>query len=245
MSVVYLLVGRGGSRGVPGKNLKRIGGASLIDWKISSARAADENAYIVCSSDSAEIRDEAKRCGANDVIVRPAELATDTATTADVVKHAMGCIGDEWDAVMLLEPSAPFTSPDEYAEAIRMFSERDAELVVGMKESTPHTAFIGDVRDDESVTPIVVQFQRMARRRQDYGRQWTMSGGLYLFSREMFMATGDIYGGSRNYGLMQTRYTGLEIDTPEDLELAKWYFARDKVRLPYRGNLRPWAMVGA
>lgn len=242
--VIWLLVGRGGSRGVPGKNLKRIGGLTLVDWKIRAARAADPKAWIVCSSDSADIRAEALTCGANLTIERPAELATDTASTADVVKHALSIAGGDADRVMLLEPSAPFTTGAEYAKALEMMERDDADLVVGMKETAPHTAFIGDVRADASVTPVIMQFQRMARRRQDFATQWTMSGGLYLFKRAMFEATGDIYGGVRNFGLMQSRVTGLEIDTPEDLEVANWYYTRGLTYPAFRGSMRPYAMVG-
>lgn len=243
---LWLLVGRGGSRGVPGKNLKTIGGVSLIDWKVRAARAADHNAVIVCSSDSKEILSTAlKTGGVMGLIERPAELATDTATTADVVKHALGVLPEKYDRVVLLEPSAPFSTPEQYRRALEMYDVQDADLVVGMKESAPHTAFIGDVRADASVTPIIVQFQRMARRRQDFAPQHTMSGGLYVFRTEMFLRTGDIYGGSRCLGLMQDRFTGHEIDTPHDLELAEWYFERGWVAPAFKGNMRPYAMVGA
>ena len=245
MSTLYLLVGRGGSRGVPGKNLRQIGGASLVEWKIRAVRAHDPRAWIVCSSDSGEIRAEALACGADLTIERPAELASDTATTASVVKHALSVVGGEYERVFLLEPSTPYTLPEHYSEALAMMATEDADLVVAMKRTEPHTAFIGDIRADASVTPIIVQFQRMARRRQDFAPQWTPSGSLYLFRRKMFDETGDIYGGARNYGLQVDRYTGHEIDTPHDLELAEWYYASGKVAMPYRGNARPYAIVGA
>ena len=228
-STLWLITARGGSKGVPGKNLRKIGGLSLIEWKIRAARAADPHAYIACSSDSHEILGEADRLGA-DVIHRPSALASDTATSADVIKHALETLPSSFDQVVLLEPSAPFTTGEQYRRALQMMADRDADLVVGMKPTAPHTAFIGDARDDLSVTPIILQFQRMARRRQDYAPQWTMSGGLYVFRTEMFLQTGDIYGGSRCYGLMQDKWTGLEIDTPEDLEMAEYAFERGYVK---------------
>lgn len=246
MTCLWLLVGRGGSRGVPGKNLKRIGGSTLVDWKIRNARAADPEAWIVCSSDSADIRAEAMRCGASAVIERPAELATDTATTASVIQHALSVVArPEIDRVMLLEPSTPFTLPEHYTHAMRLMDERDADLVVAMRETAPHTAFIGDVRADGSVTPIILGFQRMARRRQDFARQWSMAGSLYLFRRQMFEETADLYGGVRNVGFEVDRFSGHEIDTPHDLALAEWYWERGWVDMPYLGNPRPYAVVGA
>lgn len=230
---LWLLVGRGGSKGVPGKNMRRIGGLSLIEWKARAARAADPKAYIVCSSDSHEILEEAQNCGASWLVPRPEYLATDTASTADVVKHALEALaagpGMAYDRVVLLEPSAPFTKGETYRHALTMMNFYDADLVVGMKTVEPHQSFVGDIRDDGSVTPIIIGFQRHARRRQDYPKQWTMAGNLYVFKTEMFLRTGDIYGGAVNLGLLTDRWHGTEIDTPEDLELAEYAFAKGHV----------------
>ena len=226
--VLWLLVGRGGSKSVPGKNLRRIGGRTLIEHKLGGAIAAGAT-DIVVSSDSAEIRGVAMHYGASREIVRPPELASDEATTASVVRHALETLGESYDAVMLLECSTPYTRAATYQEALRMMTEKDADLVVGMRRSEPHTAFIGEQREDASVTPIILQFQRMARRRQDFAPLWTMSGGLYLFRTEMFLKTDDIYAGAPNIGVMQSRWEGLEIDTPDDLALAEFAYERGYV----------------
>lgn len=227
---LWLVVARGGSKGVPKKNMKRIGGLTLVEWKVRAARAADPGAHIVCSSDSADILSEAARLGVR-CIERPAPLASDTAKSADVIKHALDVTPETFDQVVLLEPSAPFSTGEQYKRALQMMEFHDADLVVGMRQSAIHTAFIGDVREDLSVTPVIVCFQReVARRRQDFPPQWFPSGGLYVFRTEMFHRTNDIYGGVRNYGLMQDRYTGHEIDEPHDLELAEFYYDRGYVK---------------
>lgn len=230
MKTLWLVVARGGSKGVPGKNLKRIGGVSLIEWKIRAAMAAGAE-DIVCSSDSHEILEEASRLGASQ-IVRPAELATDTASSADVIKHALSLVGGDaaYDVVVLCEPSAPYTTAAHYRRALQMMEFHDADLVVGMKTTHIHTSFIGDVRDDLSVTPIIVQFQRHARRRQDYPKQWTANGGLYVFRTEMFLRTNDVYGGNKNLGLLMDEYHSVEIDAPSDLELAEIYYEKGYVK---------------
>lgn len=237
MSALWLLVARGGSKGVPKKNLHKIGGLTLIEWKVRAALAAQSDAYIVCSSDSAEILAEAARLGVR-TIERPAELATDTASSADVIKHALATlmdVGQEFERVVLLEASAPFTRGAHYRLALQMMEFDDADLVVGMKYTEPHTTFIGDVRTDRSVTPIIVQFQRSARRRQDYPDQQTMNGALYVFRTEMFNRTGDIYGGVRNYGLLMDRWSSVEIDHPHDLDIAEMAFAKGYVKVESHG----------
>src|SRR5690242_15625957 len=90
--VLFLLVGRGGSKGLPGKNLCEIGGLSLIGYKAKAALQSRHCSRLIVSSDSAEIRDEAMRHGAEMLFERPAELATDTASSNDVILHAMDWI---------------------------------------------------------------------------------------------------------------------------------------------------------
>ena len=229
MKLLWLLVGRGGSKAVPGKNLRRIGGRTLVEWKLGAAIAAGAR-DIVVSSDSPEIRGVAMHYGASREIIRPAELASDEATTASVVRHALETLGGSYDAVMLLECSSPFTRPEQYNAALAMMKAEDADLVVGMKETFPHIAFIGERRDDSSINGIVLQFQRMARRRQDFKECWTPAGNIYLFRTQPFLATNDIYGGIRLLGLKCGRWSAHEIDTPEDLELAEFAYERGYVR---------------
>lgn len=229
MKTLYLITARGGSKGVPGKNARIIGGRSLIQWKADAVRpllrAGDR---LVISTEDRNLADLAMRCGVDVPFQRPAELASDTASSASVIRHALDSLPG-FSVVVLLEPSAPFTTDDQYRRALQMMDFNDADLVVGMKYASPHTAFIGDVRDDQSVTPIIMQFQRMARRRQDFAPQWTPSGGLYVFRSDMFLRTDDVYGGNRCYGLLQDRWTGLEIDTPEDFELAEYAYSKGYV----------------
>src|ERR1700712_1725037 len=139
MEILFLLVGRGGSKGLPGKNLREIGGLSLIGDKAILAREVRYCSRLIVSSGSAEIQAEAKRHGAEVLFSRPPELATDTASSSDVVLHAMDWIETHerrrYDAIMLLEPSSPFARPEHYDQAVELFTARNAGLVVGMRET--------------------------------------------------------------------------------------------------------------
>lgn len=233
MRVLWLMVARGGSRGVPGKNLRCIQGLSLVGWKARAAYAAGAD-KVVLSTDSAEIAAEGVRHGCT-ALMRPPELATDTATSASVVQHALETLsaaGNEYDAVMLLEPSSPFTTAETYRKALAMMRDRAADLVVGMRRVEPSHVFVGEQREDASVMPIILQMHRhTARRRQDFPEDWTMSGGVYLFGARMFLETGDIYGGTRCFGILQPRWEAIEIDTVEDLELAEYAAGKGYVRV--------------
>ena len=138
--ILFLLVGRGGSKGLPGKNLREIGGLSLIGYKAKCGAAV----ALLLAADrlQRQRRDPQRgdqRHGAEMLFERPAELATDTASSNDVVLHAMDWIetheGRRYDAIMLLEPSSPFARPEHFDEAIELFVARKASLVVGMRET--------------------------------------------------------------------------------------------------------------
>ena len=120
MTVLYLIVARGGSKRLPGKNLRKINGISLIGYKALAARHAKSCTEVMISTDSQEIADEARKYNVSSKFIRPDFLATDTATTEDVVRHAIAWCekhGHRYDAIALLEPSSPFVRPEDYDTA--------------------------------------------------------------------------------------------------------------------------------
>ncbi len=135
MRVLFLITARGGSKRVPHKNLARIGGISLIGFRAISARRSHYCSRLIISTDSVAIQDEARSHGVEVPFLRPAALATDTATSESVIAHAMEWIEEHddsrYDAVMLLEPAAPFGRAADYDAAVELMIARDANLVVG------------------------------------------------------------------------------------------------------------------
>ena len=126
MSVLYLIVARGGSKRLPGKNLREIANISLVGYKCLAAKKAKSCSLAMISTDSPQIADVARQYGVTVPFIRPAELATDTATTEDVVRHAMAWCDDGhmvFDAIQLLEPSSPFVSPTAYDESVAMLTD--------------------------------------------------------------------------------------------------------------------------
>jgi CMP-N,N'-diacetyllegionaminic acid synthase len=226
--VLFLLVGRGGSKGLPGKNLRTIGGLSLIGYKAVAARKSRHCTRLIVSSDSAEIRDEAMRHGAEMLFERPAELATDTASSNDVVLHAMNWIETHeerrYDAIMLLESSSPFARPEHFDHAGELFAARKASLVVGMRETEVASLFVGTLGGDGSIGGIVENMLRTpAQRRQDQPREVTMNGALYLVGWEAMRKHRKIYADpAASYGILMDRLHSIEIESAADLAYASY-----------------------
>jgi CMP-N-acetylneuraminic acid synthetase len=226
--VLFLLVGRGGSKGLPGKNLREIGGLSLIGHKAVAALQSRYCTRLIVSSDSAEIRDEAIRHGAEMLFERPAELATDTASSNDVILHAMDWIeayeGRRYDAIMLLEPSSPFARPEHFDEAVELFVARKASLVVGMRETEVASIFVGTLGSDGSIGGIVEKMLRTpAQRRQDQPPEVTMNGALYLIGWEAMRKHRKVYADpGASYGILMDRLHSIEIESAADLAYASY-----------------------
>ncbi len=226
--VLFLLVGRGGSKGLPGKNLREIGGLSLIGYKAVAARQSRYCTRLIVSSDSAEIRNEAMRHGAEMLFERPVELATDTASSNDVILHAMDWIETHekrrYDAIMLLEPSSPFARPEHFDQAVELFVARKASLVVGMRETEVASVFVGTLGRDGSIGGIVEKMlMTPAQRRQDQPPEVTMNGALYLIGWEAMRKHRKVYADpSASYGILMDRLHSIEIESAADLAYASY-----------------------
>lgn len=250
-NILWLMVGRGGSKGVPQKNLREIGGLSLIGWRARAARRAMAEleregwpGRLIISTDSNAIAAEASRHGVEVPFIRPASLATDDAKSVDVIRHALmtlADVGETYDTVVLLEPSAPFATQYHLSEAFREYWKHNAHLVVGMKHTEPHSSFIGERPDDQHIAPIVVKMRQYGTdtRRQARKPEWTMNGCIYIFRSEVVLDEkynweGDwsIYNGGRKLGYLMDRWHSIEIDTMHDLEMAEYAFAKGHVKLP-------------
>jgi N-acylneuraminate cytidylyltransferase/CMP-N,N'-diacetyllegionaminic acid synthase len=236
MDILFLMTARGGSKGVPLKNLRRIDGLSLIGYKAGGARQSSHCSKIYLSTDDKDIQAEAVRHGVAVPFTRPAELATDTASSADVVDHAMDYIervDRKYDAIMLLEPSTPFTRPRDYDAAVELMLSTNADAVVGMRKTSPHSTFVGELGPKGDVSAITRKMAayRSSPARQDLPTEYTMNGALYLFGWDYFRAHRNIYHpGGAVFGLPMPTEVSIEIDDLDDLAFAEFLVSGGRVR---------------
>lgn len=229
------MVARGGSKGIPGKNLKPLAGRSLIAWKAAGARRSRHCDRILISTDSEEIRAEALRHGVEAPFLRPPHLATDTASSASVITHAMDWLeeheGRRYDEIVLLEPTAPFARPADYDGAIDLLREKQGSLVVGMREVEVNPIFVGPLDAEGRITAIMRQMEKAAGlRRQDQPSFYTMNAALYCFTWDSFRTHGAIYAEpDRSYAWVMDDLHSVEIDRPIDLAWAEFLAERDLV----------------
>jgi len=233
VKILFLITARGGSKGVPGKNLKQIAGLSLVGYKAASARKSRHCTRLIISTDSPEIQAEARRHGVEVPFTRPAELATDTAKSGPVITHAMDWIEREgretYDAVMLLEPSSPFARAEDYDAAVDMMARLDANAVVGVRPADASSTVVGPLGPRGELTAIVDKMhaaRAQTGQRQTLGREYTMNGALYLFRWDYFRRHEWIYQDrERVYGHVMDPLHSVEIDEPVHLAWAEFLVA--------------------
>jgi CMP-N,N'-diacetyllegionaminic acid synthase len=228
MDILFLITARGGSKSIPGKNLRQLGRLSLVGFKARSARKSKYCSRLIISTDNPEIQAEARQHGVEVPFTRPAELASDTASSLDAIRHAIQWIESHekraYDAIMLLQPSSPFARARDYDAAVELMREKNAQVVLGLREMEVHSTFVGPLEPDGRMPEIVNKVrQRRARRRQDMPAEYTMNGALYLFRWEFFKQHQDLYADpQQTYGYVMDSYYSIDIDEPINLIWAQF-----------------------
>lgn len=239
MRVLFLITARGGSKEIPGKNLLKIGGISLVGYKAISAKNCKYCSRLIISTDSQTIQDNAQQYGVEAPFRRPAELAADDSSTEDVVWHAMQYIETEtnehYDAVMVLEPTSPFATHLDYEKAVEVMSRNNANVVVGLKEVTINSVFYGQMDAGGKIGGIVEKISGLPSvRRQDLPREYTMNGAFYLLRWDFFKKYRQRYCDRENtYGLVMKPSYSVEIDELMDWEFAQFLVEKGYVDLSY------------
>jgi CMP-N,N'-diacetyllegionaminic acid synthase len=176
---LILIPARGGSKGVPYKNIKLLNGKPLIHYTIEAARGAFADKFIYVSTDDLEIKSSAEKTGLIVPFVRPAHLATDTASTYEVVLHAITYAEQNQyfpDTLILLQPTSPFRNTVHIQEALKLY-DGSCEMVVAVKESasSPYSILVED--EDGYLRKFV---ENTFTRRQDRPLTWEYNGAIYI-----------------------------------------------------------------
>lgn len=224
MKILYVVTARGGSKGVPRKNIKLLGELPLVAYKIIAARKCHYESRVIVSTDDEEIAGVSRQYGAEVPFMRPAELATDSASSADVVMHAMNWVSENdkenYDYVCMLEPSSPFASYRDFDEAIKLIVESGADTLLGMKKAEINTVFIHSLDEKGGLSEFYHAIKDLPSiRRQDQKKEYTMNGCMYISKWDYFMKN-KMFHSENSVPYIMPEEASVEIDTPLNYELA-------------------------
>lgn len=188
MNILYLIPARGGSKGIPHKNIKPLAGKPLIHYSIDVARELTTDDNICVSTDDDEIIKVVEDYGLKVPFKRPSELATDTASTNDVILHAINyykSIGKSYDVIVLLQPTSPLRKSQHIKEALSLYKS-DVDMVISVKKS--HTATVLCKENNDGFIELILN--KRAKRRQDIDHYYEYNGAIYVFNTKSILNGG-------------------------------------------------------
>lgn len=217
-SVLGLIPARGGSKGLPGKNTRDLCGKPLIAWTIDAARASSCLDAVVVSTDDSSIAAIAAKHGAEVPFLRPADLAGDTASSIDVVIHAIDALAAEgrvFDLVVLLEPTSPLREASDIDNGVsRMLSMGAGAVVSVCRAESAHPAFMYRQRADERLVPFMER-QPTGLRRQEIEPLFFLEGSLYASRIDVLRAKRSFYHDD-TIAYEVPKWKSIEIDDLDD-----------------------------
>jgi CMP-N,N'-diacetyllegionaminic acid synthase len=218
MLVLGLVPARGGSKGVPGKNVRPLAGHTLLEYTARAARESGVLDRVILSTDSIEIADAGRRAGLEVPFMRPTALAADDTPMVPVIEHALAETARHgWspDIIVLLQPTSPLRRPDHIRDAVNLLRETKADSVVTVVEVPRHLSPDYVMRIDEGrLKPFLPDGARVTRR-QDARPAYSRDGTVYAFRRATIETFGGIYGDDCRPLLIDAS-DSLSIDTLDD-----------------------------
>ncbi len=222
ISTLAVIPARGGSKGLPGKNLAKVGQHSLIGWAVITASQAFCVTRTVVSTDSAEIANEAALYGAEVPFLRPENLATDTANSVDVALHCLQIFQDtegffpEW--LLLLQPTSPLRISKDIEAAFELIQDRDCQAVVSVSEPSQHPMLAKTLGSQGYIESL---FSHKASRRQELPTAYQPNGAIYWIKVEALVRERTFYP-ERTLAYVMPMERSIDIDSSWDLELARF-----------------------
>jgi CMP-N,N'-diacetyllegionaminic acid synthase len=212
-----LIPARGGSKGIPRKNIKLIAGKPLIVWTIEAALKSSMLDAVVVSTDDDEIADVARAAGAQVPFMRPAELAQDVTPGLDPVLHALGQL-PQYDSVLLLQPTSPLRTTEDIDACLRLAMQRQAPSVVSVSEAETHPYWTYRLNEGQALERMIAAAP--VTRRQDLPTVVAVNGALYFADANWLRHSGSLVG-TETLAYVMARERSVDLDTPLDWKLAE------------------------
>jgi len=211
---------RSGSKRLPNKNILELHDKPLIAWSIEAGLKSKYIDKLVVSTDSEQIKAVSLTFGAEVPFIRPKELATDTATSYDVVKHVVDSYGKGFDIIILLQPTSPLRTSLDIDAAVEFFIDKNADAVISVCE-VEHTPLHANTLPQDLSLKGFLNNDIKSKRSQDLDKYYRINGALYLVSATKFMEERTFFIPNNIYAYVMPQNRSVDIDTELDLNIAK------------------------
>lgn len=216
--ILGVIPARGGSKGIPRKNIKEIGGKPLIAWTIIEAKKSKYIDRLILSSEDEEVVTIAKHWGCDVPFIRPKEFAKDDAPGVDPVIHALEKLPN-FDYVVLLQPTSPLRLVEDIDNCAKMCIQRRAKACVSVTESTKNPYWMYKMRENYQIIPLLGQ--EFITRRQDLPMVYALNGAVFVAETE-FLKQSRSFITSETIAYIMPQFRSIDIDTEFDMKICEY-----------------------
>ena len=213
-----IIPARGGSKRLPRKNILDLCGKPLISWSIEAALKSKYISKVVVSSDDEEILNISSNFGA-DIIKRPYELANDTATTFDAIKHTINNL-EKYDYIVLLQPTSPLRNEKHIDEAIELLEEKQADAIVSVCEMDHSPLWSNTLPKDGNMNNFL-RDEVLNKRSQDLEKYYRVNGAVYICKTDKLLENKSFFLKDNIFAYIMDRKSSIDIDEEIDFLFAQ------------------------
>jgi len=226
--ILGIITARGGSKGIPGKNIKPLRGKPLIAYTIEAAKQSKFLTRTIVSTDYENIAEVSRKFGADVPFLRPAEIAQDKSTSIDVIKHALSWLkenqNEEYGYVMILQPTSPLREAIDIDECIKIAVEKDADSVMSMKELDDFSLKKLKKIQNGLILPYFEDEGSQSAQRQSLDKMHKRNCAIYL-TKISCVLNGDLFG-KKSYAYIMPEDRSVDINQPIDFEIAEFWLKK-------------------
>ena len=223
--VLGLITARGGSKGIPKKNIEHVGGKPLITWTIEAALKSNVFDRVVVSTDNNEIAAVAQKWGAEVPFIRPGRLSKDDSPHVDVIIHAINWLQEKEDYspefLMLLQPTSPLRTSEDIDKSFELAVDRKADCVISVQETLSHPYSVMQVTEDQKLLKFLMSSEDDSsyQRRQVRPKFYSLNGAIFIFKVDVLLTTKNMYP-ELTFTYVMPKERSLDVDTSWDLHIA-------------------------
>ena len=217
-SILGIILARGGSKRLPGKNILDLAGKPLIGWSIEAGLKSKYIDKVVVSSDSSDIINISKKYGTK-IVKRPSVLASDTATSFDAIKHTIDIIDEKFDLIILLQPTSPLRNNGHIDEALELLIKKKTDAIISVTEMD-YCPLESNILPEDGSMVNFLKDEFVNKRSQDLEKYYRLNGAIYICKTDNLLKEKTFFLKNNIYSYKMDRESSVDIDEKIDFQLA-------------------------